>query len=194
MNPNGRIPVLTDTRTKRNGEHSNGLVTIFETGAILTYLAEEYDLMSKFSYRLQQAKGDTFTDPQYVTNYWDQVNWLMFQISDHSPVQGQLSTFQNLSKQLKSYNRINEAEEFELAANWYKDETVRVFQIYEDRLIQNNGWLVGQGLNIVDISAYPWIIRAKVSKTVEFDQFPEILQWVDKLEMFEKVRKGMQIG
>lgn len=171
LNPNGRIPVLTDFKDKK-------LIKIFETGAILMYISEEYDLTSKISFSLKRADD--------LNLYWDQVNWLMFQISNHSPYQSQLSFFLNLKKK---YNK-----EFSYIIDFYLEEILTIFQIYENRLLNNNGWIINNGINIVDISTYPWVLKAIEFEIIDIKKFPEVSKWIDRLEMFEAVRKGIKIG
>lgn len=164
LNPNGRIPVLTDV-------DSNGNVRTFhETGVILQWLADNYDTERKYSY--------DHSDPLW----WEQLQWLTFQIASHSPMQGQAHHFVSFAKIKDDYG-----------IKRYTDEARRVYSVFELRLIENNGWLVGDHLNIADISAYPWISRSALFKT-ELDEWPNLKKWCEKVSQIEGVKEGESVA
>lgn len=163
INPNGRIPTLSDV-------DANGKQTIlFETGAILLYLGEKYDKERKYYYTL----GDE--------HYWDQIKWLTFQIASHAPYQGQANHFQRYAP-----------EKIEYGIKRYKEETERVFGVFEIRLKENNGWLVGDHLNIADIAAFPWIKNYAYNE-IDIDQFPNLKAWVEKIYKIDGVQAGLDV-
>ena len=75
LNPNGRIPTITDPNFE------TGPVTISQTGAILQYLADQYDKDHKYSY------------PQGTAEYYKTLEYLIFQVAENGPIQGQLNHF-----------------------------------------------------------------------------------------------------
>jgi glutathione S-transferase len=163
LNPNGRIPVLSDV-------DANGKQTVlFETAAILLYLGEKYDKDRKYYYSVDDE------------HYWDQIKWLSFQVASHAPYQGQANHFLRYAK-----------EKIQYGIDRYKAETERVFGVFEIRLAENNGWLVGDHLNIADIAAYPWI---RISSFIDIDinQFPNLKAWLDKLEKTPEIANGTNV-
>ncbi|KAH3688305.1 hypothetical protein WICPIJ_000713 [Wickerhamomyces pijperi] len=164
LNPNGKIPTISDVDA--NGKQT----VIFETGAILQYLGETYDTENKYYYSLKN--GDL---------YWDQVKWLTFQVASHAPYQGQANHFRIFAK-----------EKIQYGIDRYTDETKRVFGVYEIRLKENNGWLVGDKLNIADIAAFPWI-RNAAKIDIDLAEFPALKAWVDKIEKIDGIQEGLNV-
>jgi len=161
INPNGRIPTLSDV-------DSNGKQTIlFETAAILLYLGEKYDKNHKYYYSL----GDE--------HYWDQIKWLTFHVASHAPYQGQANHF-----------ILYAPEKIPYGIKRYKEETERVFGVFEIRLKENNGWLVGDHLNIADIGAFPWI-KGAGKLGIDLSQFPNLKSWVDKISKIPGIQEGL---
>ncbi|CUM64887.1 uncharacterized protein PRCAT00002505001 [Priceomyces carsonii] len=160
LNPNGQIPVITDFDEK--GDE----ITIFETGAILEFLAFKYDCNNEVSFRFGTRL------------YWEQSKWLAFQISSHSPLQGQLSYFMNFAP-FKDQPAIER----------YHEETRRIFGVYERRLEENNGWLVGDRLNVADIAAYAFIRRHDFVKVL-LDEFPSLRIWLENINQIDGANKG----
>lgn len=78
INPNGRIPAITDTMTIDGKEET---IRIFESASILLYLIDNYDPEYKLSY------------PRGSKEQYEVVNWLMFQNAQHGPMQGQANHF-----------------------------------------------------------------------------------------------------
>ncbi len=163
INPNGRVPTLSDV-------DSQGKQTIlFETGAILLYLGEKYDQERKYYYSMNDE------------HYWDQIKWLTFQVASHAPYQGQATQFQHYAP-----------EKIEYGIRRYKGETERVFGVYELRLKENNGWLVGDHLNIADIAAFPWV-RVYAYNDIDIDQFPHLKAWIEKIKIIDGVQAGLDV-
>lgn len=160
LNPNGQIPVITDKDKKGND------VAIFETGAILLYLADTYDRQRSVSYSSEDAL------------YWSQIKWLFYLVSSHSPLQSQLSYFLNFAP-----------KEDEFAIEKYATEVKRIYGVYNLRLSENNGWLVGDRLNIADIAAYTHVRRHDFVK-VDLEPFPHLNSWLEKIGKIPGVEKG----
>lgn len=163
LNPNGRIPVLSDV------DSEGKRITLHETGVILQYLADKYDKERKYSY--------DHDDPLW----WEQLQWLTFQIASHSPMQGQAHHFVSFAKVVNDYG-----------IKRYSDEAKRIYGVYEIRLKENNGWLVGDHLNIADISAYPWVSRSRMFKT-DLSEWPHLAEWVSKISSIPGVSKGQSV-
>ncbi|CCH44030.1 hypothetical protein BN7_3587 [Wickerhamomyces ciferrii] len=164
MDPNGKLPTFSDV-------DSQGKQTIiFESAAILLYLGEHYDLERKYYYDLKHEL------------YWDQIKWLIFQVAGHGPYQGQSEIFKNVLK-----------NKDEFATNRFINDTKRIYKVFEDRLNENNGWLVGNSLNITDIAAYPWL-RRYGNIGINIDEFPNVKAWIEKIDKIPEVEKGMNAG
>jgi len=164
LNPNGRIPVLSDVDS--NGKE----IHLHETAVILQYLADKYDDERKFSYN--------HDDPLW----FEQLQWLIFQVASHSPMQGQAHHFVSFAKEKNEYG-----------IKRYSDEAKRIFGVYERRLKENKGWLVGNKLNIADVSAYPWISRSKLFGIDDLKEWPNLQKWCEKISNIPQVKKGQAI-
>jgi len=77
INPNGRIPALTDTL---NGKQ----IRVFESGAMLQYLVDRYDKDHKLSF------------PHDSAEHWEMTSWLMWQMGGLGPMQGQANHFKRM--------------------------------------------------------------------------------------------------
>ncbi|CAG9950360.1 unnamed protein product [Clonostachys rosea f. rosea IK726] len=108
INPNSRIPALTDV--DKNGKE----IQIFESGAILEYLVAQYDKDHKVSY------------PYNSPEYWETVSWLTWQMAGVGPMQGQANHF--ASKESTSLLRFA-GEQVPYALNCYVHETRRLYRV-----------------------------------------------------------------
>ncbi|CCH41230.1 putative glutathione S-transferase [Wickerhamomyces ciferrii] len=163
LNPNGRFPVLSEVDS--NGKQ----IILHETGVISQWIADKYDVERKYSYN--------HDDPLW----WEQSQWLTFQVASHSPIQGQTHHFQSFSDVDDEYGKKR-----------FQDELKRIYDVYEKRLTINNGWLVGDHLNIADINAFPWVSRCEFAK-ISLDEFPILKKWHDKIAAIPEVQEAMLI-
>ncbi|KAH9921024.1 thioredoxin-like protein [Fomitopsis serialis] len=122
-NPNGRIPTLID--------HKNNDFTIWESNAIIVYLAEKYDTAHRISAATPEDKIK-------------QLQWLFFQASGQGPYFGQAIWF-------KVYHQ----EKVPSAIERYQKETVRVISVL-DGVLKKQEWLVGDKVSVADISFVSW--------------------------------------
>ena len=123
LNPNGRIPTIVD-RTNNN-------FVVFESGAILWYLAEKYD---KFLPKNPNDKSLT-------------LQWLMFQMANIGPMMGQAMYFQRIAAKL--------GEEHPFPIKRYVKESRRLMEILNTHL-EGRQYLVADEYTIADIATYPW--------------------------------------
>nr|4ZB9_A Chain A, PcUre2p8 [Phanerodontia chrysosporium]4ZB9_B Chain B, PcUre2p8 [Phanerodontia chrysosporium]4ZB9_C Chain C, PcUre2p8 [Phanerodontia chrysosporium]4ZB9_D Chain D, PcUre2p8 [Phanerodontia chrysosporium]4ZBA_A Chain A, PcUre2p8 [Phanerodontia chrysosporium]4ZBA_B Chain B, PcUre2p8 [Phanerodontia chrysosporium]4ZBA_C Chain C, PcUre2p8 [Phanerodontia chrysosporium]4ZBA_D Chain D, PcUre2p8 [Phanerodontia chrysosporium]4ZBB_A Chain A, PcUre2p8 [Phanerodontia chrysosporium]4ZBB_B Chain len=124
LNPNGRTPALID--------HGNSDFVIWESNAMVQYVADKYDTERKIS----MAPG---TDDFYI-----QLQWQYFQGTGQGPYFGQLVWF-----------TLYHEEKIPSAVTRYKEEALRVFSVLE-RVLSNQEWLVGGKMTIADISFVSW--------------------------------------
>lgn len=163
MNPNGRIPTLKDEKTN---------ITMGESGAILTYLADYYDKDRKFSY-----------EPG-TPEYFKQTEIMYFQAGGLGPMQGQFGHFINFAPEKIPY-----------AINRYKDETKRLCHVLEEFLVRNkdNGpYLVGSHISLADIMCIGWVSLLPAFG-FSFEEFPSLEKWVKLMVSIPEVVKGFYV-
>ncbi|GMM29483.1 hypothetical protein DAMA08_022280 [Martiniozyma asiatica (nom. inval.)] len=164
FNPNGRIPSLTHADDSGNVNHIN------ESAAIMMYLCDKFDKDYKFSF------------PHGSSEYYEMLEWTFFQMAGLGPMKGQFHWFTFAARK-------GNVDEF--AIDRYKKETIRLFGVLEDRLErEKSGFLVGGKLSIADLCSYPWIVAMKLD---ELENFPRLVQWVDRLGEIPEIKSGMAI-
>ena len=155
MNPNGRIPVIVDT--------DNDDFVVFESGAILIYLAE---------------KSGKFlpTDAKRRSRV---IQWLMFQMGGVGPMQGQANVFVKYAPEKIPY-----------AIERYQTETRRLYEVY-DKQLADNEFVCGE-LSIADFAAFPWI-RSHEWAEVSTDGLAHLQRWLQALEERPAVQRGLEV-
>ena len=161
MNPNHRMPVLVDN----NPADSLAPLSIFESGAILTYLADKH---SRFL-------------PQEGRERYKVLEWLFWQMGGLGPMAGQASHFVNYApKQGNEYSYTR-----------YTDEFNRLLGVME-RILNEREFLAGD-YSIADMACFPWVTPYKRFGS-DLDDFPMVRKWFDKLKHRPAVRKGIEVG
>jgi glutathione S-transferase len=156
INPNGRIPAIVD--------RDNGDFAVFESGAILIYLAE---------------KTGKFLPPD-VKGRSTVIQWLMFQMSGIGPMQGQAHVFFRYAP-----------EKIEYAIGRYQRETKRLYTVLDTRL-GDNEFLAGDFYSIADIATYPWIALHNWAG-VDIDDLANLRRWMTAVRRRPAVTRGMDI-
>ena len=156
INPNGRIPAIVD--------HDNDDFAVFESGAILIYLAEK---TGKFLPR--DVKGRSTV-----------IQWLMFQMSGIGPMQGQANVFFRYAP-----------EKIEYAIGRYQRETKRLYTVLDTRLGQNE-FIAGDFYSIADMATYPWIALHNWAG-VDIEDLPNLRRWMTTVRRRPAVARGMDI-
>ncbi|KAJ3115621.1 hypothetical protein HDU96_000314 [Phlyctochytrium bullatum] len=161
INPNGRIPAIVD--------HRNGDFPVFESGAILLYLAEHYDPEHKL----------LSTDPKQKS---EAIQWLMWQMGGLGPMQGQLGHF-----------NVFAAEKIPYAINRYLQETIRLYKTLERGLSDGRLFLAGGDRpSVADYACVGWVSYGEKSGA-NFDETPLLKAWLKRLLEREAVRKGFSV-
>jgi GST-like protein len=160
ISPNNRIPAIVDA----DGPGGKPL-SLFESGAILIYLAE------KTASALLPASGAA----RAIT-----FQWLMWQMGGVGPMIGQAHHFLFEPKEVVPYGQKR-----------YKDETLRLYGVLDRRLAQAP-YMAGEFYSIADIATYPWIARHPRHQ-VELGDFPNVKRWYDTLGQRPAVSKGMAV-
>ncbi|KAK0651724.1 glutathione S-transferase [Cercophora newfieldiana] len=165
INPNGRIPAITDTFT--DGKP----IRVFESGAILQYLVERYDTEGKFSY------------PKGGREYWEVQSWLFWQMGGLGPMQGQANHFFRYAP-----------EKIEYGIKRYQGETRRLYSVMETQLAKStSGFLVGDKMTIADIACWGWT-NSHDWAGVSLDDFPNVAAWVEKIKSREASARGANLS
>ncbi|MEM8915066.1 MAG: glutathione binding-like protein, partial [Pseudomonadota bacterium] len=148
LNPNGRIPTIVD--------RGNSDFVVFESGAILWYLAEKYDLF------LSQ-------DPKLRS---ETLQWAMFQMGGIGPMMGQAMYFQRIAAP--------NGQEEPFSIKRYVDESRRLLEVLNTRL-EGRDYLVGEDYSIADIITYPWA-RAYPWAKVSIEGLDNLTAWFDRID------------
>lgn len=159
LNPNGRIPTIVD--------RSNGDFAVFESGAILWYLAEKLGL---------------FLSADAIERY-ETLQWLMFQMAGIGPMMGQAMYFQRIA----APNGHDEP----FSIKRYVDETRRLLEVLDTRLAGRE-FLVGNALSIADIATYPWARAYPWAKT-SVEGLPHLQAWFARLDARPAIQKALTI-
>ncbi len=155
INPNGRIPAIVD--------RANGDFAVFESGAILIYLAEQTgQLMPK------DPKGRSLV-----------MQWLMFQMGGIGPMQGQANVFFRYFP-----------EKLQGAIDRYQHETRRLYEVLNTRL-QAVEFLAGD-YSIADIATYPWV-RGYEWSGVSIDGLSALQRWMATMAARPAVQRGLLV-
>lgn len=148
LNPLGRVPVLVDA-------DGNAGEPIFESGAILIYLAETYH------------RSDLL--PTNGPNRHAVMQWLMLQMANVGPIFGQYNHFLITPDEAGSY-----------ATRRYREQARRLYFFLNEQLAERD-WLAGSAYSIADIATYPWILYAE-RHGMHWDELPHLRKWMDRIE------------
>ncbi|KAK7531558.1 glutathione S-transferase GstA [Phyllosticta citribraziliensis] len=164
INPNGRIPALTDAFS--DGQK----IRLFESGSIMQYLVSQYDKDHKISY------------PEGTREYYETNNWLFFQNAGVGPMQGQANHFFRYAPEKIPYG-----------INRYQNETRRLYRVLDTHLSETgNQYLVGDKLTIADIAHFGWV-SASLWCGVDVNEFPALKAWEDRMAARPGVEKGRNV-
>ena len=155
INPNGRIPAIID--------HDADDFTVFESGAILLYLAEKTGLFLP-----ADRKGRSLV-----------LQWLMFQMGGIGPMQGQANVWFRYMP-----------DKIPLAIDRYQGETRRLYEVLERRLGEAE-YLAGD-YSIADITAWPWV-RIHGWAGVSVEGLPNLRRWLDAIRARPAVQRGIAV-
>ena len=158
ISPNNRIPAIVDS----DGPDGKP-ISVFESGAILIYLAEKTGKLL----------------PQDVRGRTQVLEWLMWQMGGVGPMFGQANHFRSYAPEPIPY-----------AIDRYTKEVRRLYGVMEKRLADRD-YLAGE-YSIADIITYPWTLLYKRYE-VEMDEFPRTKRWQEAIGARPAVVKGMAV-
>ena len=139
-------------------------ISVFESGAILVYLA---------------AKTGRFL-PSSDRGKFEALQWLMFQMGGVGPMLGQNHHF-----------RLYAPEKIEYAINRYTNEAKRLYGVM-DRRLATSKFLAGKQYSIADMATFPWL-RNWQNQGVELGDYPHVKKWFDGIAARPAVQRGVQV-
>ena len=154
LNPNGRIPAIFD--------HETGM-TVFESGAILLYLAEKAGQLL----------------PTNLSDRYCVIQWLMFQMGGIGPMQGQAVVFERYF-----------GEDVPVARTRYKNETRRLYEVLNTRLAESE-YLAGD-YSVADIANWAWVKTHRWAR-IPVDGLEHLQRWVDAIAARPAAQRGLEI-
>ncbi len=140
--PNNRMPAIVDH------DAPGGPLSLFESGAILEYLAEKTGLFC----------------PQDLAGRYETLQWLYWQVAGLGPMAGQNHHFNRYAPEPIPY-----------AIDRYVKETARLYRVLENRLADRE-YMNGRDYSIADMAIYPWIVPHADQKQ-RLSDFPHLAQW-----------------
>ena len=153
ISPNNKIPAIVD-----------GDFTLFESGAILLYLAEKAGKLL----------------PQYGTQgYWRVVEWLMWQMGNFGPQLGQAHHFLTFNRGKSDY-----------AEKRYHGEALRLYRVLDERLAGRE--FVADELSVADIAIWTWASRYDYQH-IDLDDFPNVRRWYVQLAERPAFQRGYSV-
>jgi len=159
ISPNNKIPAIVD----HDGPNGKA-ITVFESGAILLYLAEKY--------------GEFL--PDNLREKTECMEWLMWQMGGFGPFLGQAHHFNKFAP-----------EEVPYAITRYNNEAKRLWSVLDQRL-ENRTFILGDDLSIADFAVYPWAMRYEWQLINPAD-YPAAHSWMERMGQIEFVQFGMQV-
>lgn len=159
LNPNNKFPVVIDPAGPDGAP-----LTLWESGAILWYLAEK---TGRF---LPQSGADRHLVHQ----------WLMFQMASVGPMFGQLAHFFFYAKEKHPY-----------AIERYSNEMMRLLSVMDTHL-KDRQWFAGSTYSIADMAVYPWVEGAVNNPAMA--PRPNLKNWADRMADRSAVQKGMDVA
>ncbi|WP_367990092.1 glutathione S-transferase family protein [Vibrio sp. NTOU-M3] len=156
INPNGRIPAIIDK--------DNDDFIVFESGAILLYLAEK---TGKFLPTDEKARSKV-------------IQWLMFQMGGVGPMMGQANVFYRYFP-----------EKIQPAIDRYQNEGRRLFEVM-DKQLGKSKYLAGDEYSIADIATWPWV-RIYEWSGINIEGLDNLQRWLDEIATRPAVQKGLAV-
>ncbi|WP_341895436.1 glutathione binding-like protein [Ferrovibrio terrae] len=162
INPNNKIPAIVDHEPP--AAYGKDPVSVFESGAILIYLAEK---SGKFLPTDAKARMQA-------------LQWLMWQMGGFGPMLGQLHHFGRFAKEKVPY-----------AIDRFATETARLYKVLDGHLTKNE-YMAGKELSIADFAALPWAARWEWHG-IDWATYPHAKRWYDALMARPGVQRGFEV-
>jgi GST-like protein len=158
--PNNRMPAIVDHEPADGG----GPLSVFESGAILTYLAE---------------KSGRFL-PRDIRGRYDVLQWLFWQMGGLGPMAGQNHHFSAYAQEKLPY-----------AIDRYVNETARLYAVLDRRLADRD--FIAQDYSIADMACYPWVVPYERQRQ-KLEEFPHLKRWFEAIRARPAVLRAYEKG
>jgi len=165
ISPNNRMPALVDTAPKDGGAP----ITMFESGAIMMYLAE---VSGRFL-------------PQEPRKKYDVLQWVMWQMANQGPKFGEQGHFMRAAQTQQN-------GDMSYATRRFGDEVHRLYGVMNLGLYEKRYLAAGE-YTIADMISYPWAAGWKM-RGIDLDEFPNVKRWLTEVSERPAVRNGMAVG
>lgn len=162
ISPNNRMPAIVD-HAPASGDAP---LAVFESGAILIYLAEKTGYFLPTSGR---ARSQT-------------LQWLMWQMGGLGPMAGQNGHF-----------LLYAPEQVPYAIDRYGKEVDRLYGVLDSQLARTGAFVAGADYSIADMAIFPWV-RTHKAQHIDLGQFPHIERWYNALFERPAVKRGLDLG
>jgi GSH-dependent disulfide-bond oxidoreductase len=160
ISPNNKMPAIIDP------EGPDGApITLFESGAILIYLAD---------------KTERFF-PQTPRERYVVLQWLMFQMGHVGPMLGQAHHFRQYAPEKIPY-----------AVERYTNEAARLYRVIDRRLAETT-FIAGDEYTIADMAIFPWL-RSHENQGQSLDDYPSLKRWYEGMEARPAIRRALDVG
>ena len=160
ISPNNRMPAIVDHDPADGGDP----ISVFESGAILVYLAEKAGKLM----------------PSDIRGRKEVMEWLTWQMSGMGPMFGQSGHF-----------RFYAPKKIPYAQERYNTESLRLYGVLDQRL-EGREYICGN-YSIADIACWPWVLTYK-KQEIDLGQFPNVRRWYDLLKTRPGLRRGYEVG
>lgn len=161
ISPNNRMPAIVDNAPSDGGEP----ISVFESGAILQYLAE---------------KSGRFL-PTDVRGKVTVLEWLYWQVGGLGPMLGQNHHFKRYAPEKIPY-----------AIDRYVNETRRLYGVLDKRL-EGRAFIAGKDYTIADMAAYPWIVGYE-NQGMVLEDFPHLKAWFESIRARPATQRAYALG
>jgi len=160
ISPNNKMPAIVDPEVP-DGEP----ISVFESGAILLYLAEK---TGKFM-------------PRSLRGRYEALQWLMFQMASVGPMLGQAHHFRGYAP-----------EQIPYAVERYTNEAARLYGVMDTRLSEGE-YFVDEEYSIVDMAIYPWVASHE-RQGQRIEDYSNLARWYEGMGEHPAVRRAMEVG
>ena len=165
ISPNNRMPAIVDP------ESTDGLpISVFESGAILQYLARK---SGKFFGSNERARVDVG-------------QWLFWQVGGLGPMAGQAHHFRQYAP-----NMVGDQRLLAYSVARYTNEVHRLYGVLNGRLKGRD--FVAQEYTIADMAIWPWVVPHR-NQGIDLDDFPQVKAWFERMGQREAVQRGKALG
>jgi GST-like protein len=165
ISPNGRMPAIVDDEPMGGGEP----ISIFESGAIMTYLAEKH---GRFL-------------PTDTRGKYDVAQWVSWQLANQGPKLGEQGHFRRALAGGKN-------GDLSYAIRRFDNEAHRIFGVMNLGLF-NKRYLAAGQYTIADMICYPWA-SSWATRAIDIEEFPNVKRWLEEIGERPAVKKAMALG